>query len=359
MIKKIFLLVAFFTTILQVNAQSDSLEIKIGQMLLVGVNGKSADLLILQSIQEGKVGGVVIYEKNFTKTNTYLNLKKFTWTLQKASKIPLFIAIDQEGGIINRLKKKYQFPKSVTAAYLGQQDNVDSTFFYGEMTATTLAGLGINVNFAPVVDLAINPENPIIAKHERAYSDNAELVSKHAAITVASHRKYNVVTVLKHFPGHGSSKSDTHLGIADVTPYWQKRELLPYQEMINNRTVDAIMTAHIVNKQLDKSGLPSTLSKPIMTGILRDNLGYEGVIFSDDMQMHAITNHYGLEKAILLSIEAGVDVLMFSNNIQGSENRTVDTVFDIIKKYVVQGVISEERINTSYQRIIALKSRWK
>jgi len=340
-------------------AQSDSLDIKIGQMLLVGVNGKAADSIILKNISAGKVGGVVIYEKNFTATNTYINLKNFTWALQKASESTLFITIDQEGGVINRLKTKYAFPKSVTAAYLGQQDNVDSTYFYGEITAATLAGLGINVNFAPVVDLAINPDNPIIAKHGRAYSDDAELVAKHAAITVASHRKHNIVTVLKHFPGHGSSKADTHLGIADVTPYWQQKELLPYQNMIEKGEVDAIMTAHIVNKQLDASGLPGTLSKSIMTGILRDSLGYDGVIFSDDMQMHAITKHYGLEKALLLSINAGVDVLMFSNNIQGSENRTVDMVFGIIKKYVEDGVISEERINKSYQRIMELKSKWR
>jgi len=349
----------FVATALSIQAQVDSLDIKIGQMLLVGANGQSADSIILQNINDGKVGGVVIYEKNFTKDNTYINLKNFTWALQKASETPLFITIDQEGGIINRLKTKYQFPKSVSAAYLGKQDNEDSTYFYGEITAATLAGLGINVNFAPVVDLAINPTNPIIAKHERAYSDSATMVSKHAAITVGAHRKYNVVTVLKHFPGHGSSKSDTHLGIADVTPFWQQKELSPYQSMIKNGEVDAIMTAHIVNKQLDASGLPGTLSKPIMTGILRDSLGYEGVIFSDDMQMHAITKHYGLEKAILLSINAGVDVLMFSNNIQGSENRTVDTVFEIIKGYVNDGVITEERINASYERIRTLKSQWK
>ncbi len=344
--------------IFPVSAQTDSLDIKIGQMLLVGVNGKSADKLILQNIEEGKVGGVVIYEKNFTANNTYINLKNFTWALQKASNTPLFVTIDQEGGLVNRLKTKYHFPKSVTAAYLGALDNADSTYFYGEITAATLSGLGINVNFAPVVDLATNPDNPVIAKNGRAYSPSETLVQKHAALTVAAHRKHNVVTVLKHFPGHGSSKSDTHFGIADVTNYWEEKELYPYQEMIKSGEVDAIMTAHIVNKQLDKSGLPGTLSKPIMTELLRGKLGYEGVIFSDDMQMHAITKHYGLEKAILLSIEAGVDVLMFSNNIQGSENRTVDTVFDIIKNYVAKGVISQERIDASYQRITKLKSKF-
>jgi len=208
-----------------------------------------------------------------------------------------------------------------------------------------------------VVDLATNPDNPVIAKNGRAFSADENTVTKHAAITVAAHRKHDVITVLKHFPGHGSSKSDTHLGIADVTSYWEKKELYPYEEMIKNNEVDAIMTAHIVNKKLDKKGLPGTLSKAMMTDLLRGKLNYEGVIFSDDMQMHAITKHYGLEKAILLSIEAGVDVLMFSNNIQGSENRTVDTVFDIIKKYVQDGKISEERINESFQRIMKLKTK--
>lgn len=359
MIKRTLSLIAIFATMFQVNAQVDSLDLKIGQMLLVGVNGQSADSMILQNINDGKVGGVVIYEKNFTKDNTYINLKNFTWAMQKASETSLFITIDQEGGLVNRLKTKYHFPKSVTAAYLGEQDNIDSTYFYGEITAATLAGLGINVNFAPVVDLATNLENPVITKNGRAYHADENIVHKHAAITVASHRKHDVITVLKHFPGHGSSKTDTHFGIADVTSYWERKELYPYEKMIKNGEVDAIMTAHIVNKQLDASGLPGTLSKPIMTGILRDSLGYEGVIFSDDMQMHAITKHYGLEKAILLSIEAGVDVLMFSNNIQGSENRTVDTVFEIIKGYVNDGVITEERINTSYERIRTLKSQWK
>jgi beta-N-acetylhexosaminidase len=338
-------------------AQKDSLDIKIGQMRLVGVAEQKLDSnsVILQEIREGKDGGIILFEKNITAKNSFINLKQLTYQLQSAATIPLFVAIDQEGGRVNRLKTKYQFPKSVTSEYLGTLNNVDSTKFYGAITASTLAGLGFNVNFAPVVDLAINPDNPIIAKYGRAFSADAALTAKHASIIVEQHRRYGVVTVLKHFPGHGSSKADTHLGIADVTAYWQKEELEPYKIMIDSGKIDAVMTAHIVNKKLDKKGNPGTLSKKIITDLLRKDLGHDGVVFTDDMQMHAITEHFGFEKSIELSIKAGVDVMIFSNNIQGSDNRTVDAVTKVIKQLLADGEISEDRIDQSYQRIMKLK----
>lgn len=343
----------------KVNAQSDSLDLKIGQMLLVGMNGQQVDDDLLSQVEKGNVGGVIFFEKNITAENSLINLKKATWELQQVAKEPLLIAIDQEGGKVNRLKEKYGFPKSVTAEYLGEVNSLDSTEFYAEITASTLAGLGFNVNFAPVVDLSINKNNPVIAKHGRSFGDNADIVVQHAAQVIEAHRKFNVVTVLKHFPGHGSSLSDTHLGIADVTDYWQREELEPYAKLLDRSSVDAIMTAHIVNKKLEPAGLPGTLSRKIMTGMLRDSLGYDGVIFSDDMQMHAIEKHFGIENALLLAIDAGVDVLIFSNNIQNSEERTVDKVHEIIKELVTSGKIEEQRIDQSYDRIMKLKSRFK
>ena len=339
-------------------AQIDSLDIKIGQMLMVGVNEQRLDseALILDEIAKSKVGGVILFEKNITQGNSYINLKQLNTSLQSSASIPLFIAIDQEGGTVNRLKEKYHFPKSVTQEYLGKLDNEDSTRFYGEITASTLAGLGFNVNFAPVVDMAVNPNNPIIAKYGRAFSDSANQVVKHASILVEAHRKFGVVTVLKHFPGHGSSLADTHLGIADVTTYWKEREITPYKNMIASGEVDAIMTAHIVNKRLDKEGLPSTLSKTVITNVLRNDLNYNGVVFTDDLQMHAITKHFGLEKTIELAINAGVDVMLFSNNIQGSEERTIDTVHSIIKKLVAENRVPISRIEESYRRILKLKA---
>ena len=357
MIIKIFKLTFLFVVgALASNAQvTDSLDLKIGQMLLIGFPGPDVDQKVLEEVRKGKVGSIIIFEKNIPAKNSFVGLKKITWTYQQAAPIPLFISIDQEGGRVNRLKDKYGFPRSITAAAMGKAGSLDSVRFYSEATAATLAGLGINVNFAPVVDLASNPNNPIIARYGRAFSANEDSVTLLAKEFIKGHRKYNVLTSLKHFPGHGSSKDDTHLGIADVTNTWDARELKPYQELISSGYADAVMTSHIVNKNLDPKGNPGTLSEDILTGILRKKLRFDGVVFTDDMQMHAITKHYGLEDAIRLAINAGVDIMTFSNNISGSDERTVDKVHSIIRGLVKRGTISEDRIDESFDRIMEAK----
>ncbi|HMV07710.1 MAG TPA: glycoside hydrolase family 3 N-terminal domain-containing protein [Cyclobacteriaceae bacterium] len=353
--KRFFCLITFLTLLGYAQAQTiDSLDVKIGQMILIGFPGSKVDDKVLEEIRQGKVGSIIIFEKNIPAKNSYAELKKITWTYQHAAPIPLFISIDQEGGKVNRLKEKYGFPRSVTAARLGKF-TPDSVQFYAETTAATLAGLGINVNFAPVVDLAIDPNNPAIVKPERAFSAQEDSVALFAREVIRQHRKLGIISVLKHFPGHGSSKDDTHLGIADVTNTWNVRELYPYRSLIDSGEVDAIMTAHIVNKKLDPKGNPGTLSKKVIDSLLRKQFHYDGVVFSDDMQMHAITKHYGLEEAIRMAINAGVDILTFSNNISGSQERTVDKVHEIIKKFVVDGTISKARIDQSYKRIMNLK----
>ncbi|QOI96679.1 MAG: glycoside hydrolase family 3 protein [Flammeovirgaceae bacterium] len=334
----------------------DSLDIKIGQMILTGFPKAEVDPQLLESVRQGKVGSVIIFEKNIPVKNSYLNLKKITWTYQQAAPIPLFIAIDQEGGRVNRLKEKYGFPRSVSAATLGKS-KLDSVKFYSEITAATLAGLGINMNFAPVVDLASNPDNPIIAKVERAFSKNADSVALYAEAFISEHRKLGVFTALKHFPGHGSSKTDTHLDMTDITNTWMEQELTPYIKLIQNGMVDAVMTAHIVNGRLDQDKLPATLSPKIINGLLRRGLRYDGVVFSDDMQMHAISKHYTFEESIKLAILAGVDILCFTNNIHGSREHTVDKVHAIIRNFVLDGTIPVSRIDESFRRIVTLKRK--
>lgn len=355
-IQVLFVAIAILLSGKTFSQSTDSLDIKIGQMILIGFPGTKVDEKVLEEIRQGKVGSIIIFEKNIPAKNSYAELKKITWTYQHASSIPLFIAIDQEGGKVNRLKEKYGFPKSISATQLGKF-TLDSVQFYAETTAATLAGLGINVNFAPVVDLRSNPTNPIIAKPERAYSAQADSVTLFAREVIRAHRNLGIISVLKHFPGHGSSKDDTHLGIADVTKTWNESEVRPYRTLIDSGEVDAVMTAHIVNKKLDEAGNPGTLSKKIIDELLRKQLHFNGVVFSDDMQMHAITKHYGLEEAIKLSINAGVDILTFSNNIQGSQERTVDKVHQIIRKFVEDGTISKDRIDQSFKRIVSLKQQ--
>jgi beta-N-acetylhexosaminidase len=359
-IKKSLLFFAGCFLLLNANAQvRDSLDIKIGQMLLIGFPKADVDAEVLREVREGKVGSIILFEKNIPAKNSFVGLKKITWTYQNAAPIPLLIAIDQEGGRVNRLKDKYGFPKSITADAMGKNSALDSVRFYSEATASTLAGLGINVNFAPVVDLASNRNNPIIAKVGRSFSANEDSVALMAKEVIKQHRRFGVLTALKHFPGHGSSKDDTHLGIADVTTTWEERELKPYQQLIDSGYVDGVMSAHIVNKNLDPDGLPGTLSDDILEGILRKRLHYDGVVFSDDMQMHAITKHYGLEDAIRLAINAGIDIMTFSNNISGSDERTVDKVHGIVKQMVESGQIKRERIDQSFKRIMRLKAKLK
>jgi len=357
-IKCCLLLIGSVFTYVHSGAQTlDSLDIKIGQMILIGFPGTAVDSKVLDEVRDGKVGSIIIFEKNIPPTNSFVALKKIIWTYQQAATIPLLVGIDQEGGRVNRLKDKYGFPKSITAAAMGKSPTLDSVRFYAQATASTLAGLGININFGPVVDLATNPDNPIIAKYGRAFSANEDSVIIFAKEFIKQHHRYNVLTSLKHFPGHGSSKDDTHLGIADVTNSWQEKELKPYKSLIDSGYVDAVMTSHIVNRKLDQKGNPGTLSADILDGILRKRLAFNGVVFTDDMQMHAITKHYGLEDAIRLAVNGGVDIMTFSNNIQGSDERTVDKVHSIIKEFVKNGVIKRERIDESFARIMKLKRR--
>ncbi len=353
---KLLILLLNIAPLLGQAQSTDSLDIKIGQMILIGMPKAEVDAAVLEEVRSGKVGALIYFEKNIPKlASAFAALKKISWTYQKAARIPLFICIDQEGGKVNRLKEKYGFTRSITAAAIGKSKSIDSVQFYAEATAATLAGLGINVNFAPCVDLAINPTNPVIVKSERSYSANEDTVILYAKEVVKQHRRYGVVTALKHFPGHGSSKDDTHLGLADVTNTWTARELKPYQALIDSGYVDGVMTSHIVNKNLDHTALPGTLSKPILDSLLRKKLGFQGVVFTDDMQMKAIANNYGLEEAIKLAVNAGVDIMCFSNNIQGVEERTVEKVHGIIKKFVASGEIPKTRIDESFHRIMKLK----
>lgn len=360
--KRLIIALLFLTFLPRAYSQAseDSLSLKIGQMIMVGFSGTSVsdDDPILEEISKGDLGGIIMFEKNIADSNSFAKLSQLNLKLQEVAEVPLFLAIDQEGGKVNRLKTKYGFPKSVTAEYLGKLDNEDTTRHYAAATVKILADLNFNVNFAPVLDLASNPDNPVIVKYGRSFGADPKLVYKHAGIVVREHNKQNIITVGKHFPGHGSSESDTHFGIADVTSSWDKSELVPYKKLIKDGILPGVMSAHIVNASLDKDSLPGTLSEDILQGILREKLDFEGIIFSDDMQMHAITKHYGLENAIELGLNAGLDVIIFSNNIRGSEERTVSVVHEIILRLVNEGRIPIERINESYTRIMKYKKQY-
>nr|NIT61089.1 glycoside hydrolase family 3 protein [Fodinibius sp.]NIV15782.1 glycoside hydrolase family 3 [Fodinibius sp.]NIY29669.1 glycoside hydrolase family 3 [Fodinibius sp.] len=242
-----------------------------------------------------------------------------------------------------------------SAEYLGKVDNVDSTRFYAQKIGRSLGNLGINMNFAPVLDLNVNPDNPVIGSLERSFSADPKKVVKHASIYINTMNEHGVWSVLKHFPGHGSSKKDSHLGVVDVTETWSEKELIPYRKLINKGLGDAIMTAHIFNRNIDPD-YPATLSKPTITGLLRNQLNYKGVVISDDLMMGAIRNEYGLKTTIInKAINAGVDILVFANN-SIYDPEIVPKAHKIIRELVDQGKINRKQINRSYKRIIDLKS---
>jgi len=341
-----------------------SLEEKIGQMLMVGFRGLSvdSDSQIARDIAAGRVGGVILFDRDVALGTDERNIKdsaqvlELNFALQSyATKIPIFIAVDQEGGSICRLKESYGFSPTVSAQTLGGGNNETATREAGRSLAATVKDHGFNLNFAPVVDLNVNPDSPAIGKLQRSFSDDVNVVIDNAKWIIEEHHKLGVMTAIKHFPGHGSAMTDSHGGFTDVTQTWSEVELLTFQNLIDQDLPDMVMTAHIYNAHLDPD-YPATLSKPTITGILRDQLGYEGLIITDAMDMGAIYDNYDLEEALKLSINAGCDIFLFANNLVYDE-KIAEKAVDIVTKLVDEGEISEAQIDDSCARILRLKMK--
>jgi beta-N-acetylhexosaminidase len=338
-----------------------TLRERIGQMLLVGFRGMTADAAdaTRQQIAAGEVGGIILFsvdqlsggQRNIDSPQ---QLRGLVDALAAAAPgAPLTVAIDQEGGMVARLGPTYGFPATSSAATLGQGDP-SATAAAARAMAETLTSVGVTLNLAPVVDLAVNPDNPIIAAVERSFSADPGVVIAHATAFIEAHHDLGVGSAIKHFPGQGSATGDTHAGVVDVTDVWSATELEPFAALVSQRLPDAVLTAHIFNGRLDGEH-PATLSRPTITGILREQLGWDGVVISDDMQMGAIRDAYGYEEAVALAIEAGVDILLIANQLVYEPDIAPRTI-DIVEGLVRSGRISEERIDASYRRIVALKS---
>lgn len=340
-----------------------SLELKVGQLLMIGFRGfELADTShIVRDISEYNLGGVILFDYDVPASRNIRNIESknqvrlLNESLQEVAASPLFIAVDQEGGRVARLKPSRGFPETLSAEFLGSTDNEDTTRTYAEEQTELLSNLGFNVNFAPVVDLNTNPDNPVIGSIERSYGKDPALVTKHASIVIEEHQKQNILPVIKHFPGHGSAWNDSHVGMADVTNTWVDTELIPYKNLAQTEYHFGVMTAHVLNRNLDEE-LPATLSRPIQTGLLRSTIGFDGLLFSDDMQMEAIRSFYGLEFAIEKALNAGVDILVFGNN-SIYQPDIVPRAVNIILKLIEDGAVTERTINESYERVLKTKRR--
>lgn len=346
-----------------VSTPTTDLDAKIGQMLMLGFRGfeVQAGDSIAADVRDRKLGGVVLFNydtilKAYTRNiQSPAQLQVLDNALQALAQTPLLISTDQEGGIITRLREANGFPPTQSQQYYGTKNDLALTRMAAEQEGKVLKEAGINLVLAPVVDVNINPNNPIIGKYERSFSADPQIVTDNARAEIEGYHSQGILTTLKHFPGHGSSMADSHLGFVDVTTTWQEMELEPYRNLINAGVVDAVMTAHIFNSNLDPK-YPATLSKNIITGILREQLKFDGVVITDDMQMGAIREYFGYAEAIELAINAGVDILAIANNTIFDPDAGARTV-GIIKQLVTDGKISPERIDRSYQRIMRLKAR--
>lgn len=339
-----------------------SLDEKIGQLILIGFRGQTLNESesILFDILKVKVGSVILFDydaelkKRQRNIKNPAQLKKLSNDLQGISDIPLFISIDEEGGLVSRLKSRYGFSTKKSAEELGK-GKAKKTYQQARKLAKELYENGINLNFAPVVDVNVNPTNPVIGGVRRSFSEDEDIVTLHASAFIKGQRDENVLSVLKHFPGHGSSDADSHLGMVDVTRSWEERELTPYSRLIRSGEVDFIMSAHVYQRDLDPD-YPATLSQKILTGILRNKMSFKGVIISDDMNMGAIKDHFGQEEAIELALQAGVDILLFGNNIH-YDKMTALKVKNTILGLIKNKKISVQQIHEKAKRVLELKEK--
>jgi beta-N-acetylhexosaminidase len=332
----------------------------IGAMVIMGFEGTDITAAPVAQVKEyldnNLLGGVILFQRNIESPQQLLRLNH---ELKSAS----FIAIDQEGGVVQRLRAKNGFTDYTSAHDIASCSGEQAANQYSNM-AYELKEFGFNLNFAPCVDLD-DSNSPIISKLGRSFSTKVKNVVDYAEIVIDAHHSQQVFTAIKHFPGHGYAPGDTHLSLVDVTNSFRLEELQPFYQLIAKDKVDMIMTAHIIDKNIDPV-YPITLSPIALKSLLRDK-GYDGVIITDDLFMGAILQNYPLEESVIASIIAGADLMIFSNNKLACKN-IVDfepdynlphKIIKIVKQAIKDGIITLERLLESHRRIEKLKQKWK
>jgi beta-N-acetylhexosaminidase len=341
---------------------------RLGELLLVGFQGTTveANPEVRRLLCDLKVGGVILFERDMA-TGAPRNIEnpeqlaRLTRDLQALARRcagqPLLIAADSEGGAVMRLSPRVGYSPTYSAQELGALGDLAVTELEARRIGRMLKEAGINWNLAPVVDLALNPVNPVIVKHGRAFSADPERVTAHARAYLHGMRDAGILTTLKHFPGHGSSREDSHLGFVDVTDTATlELELRPYRELMAEGLVDSVMIAHVVNRNLDPDH-PATLSRQTIRGLLRRTLGFQGVVVSDDLRMGAIANYFGVEDAAVRALNAGVDVLLISESRGGDDGGMADRVLGALRNALAEGKLSPARVEAALARLDRFRAR--
>ena len=345
------------------SCDTSHLAAMIGQMIMVGFPGKSEKdkgvIAARRQLADGVVGGVVLFEENI---GTPKQLKALTAYLRGARSKPVpFIAVDEEGGKVQRLDRWNGYKHFPSAANVGRNPSYASPEaaerLYAKM-AKELADAGFNMNLGPVVDLNLNPRNPVIGARGRSFSANPDIVTAQATAFIEAHRQANVVTVAKHFPGHGSSTTDSHKTLADVSKTWRPIELEPYQRLAKAGLLDAVMIGHLYQPRFsDMEGLPTSLSAKTVRALREKSwIDFDGVVISDDMEMGAVRDMFPPEELAVKAVNAGTDIVMFSG-VKSHDPELGVKIHAGLLKAVCEGRISRTRIEKAYGKIMLLKRR--
>ncbi len=328
------------------------LKTRVGQMIMVSIPGGTVSEIHSEILKLSRPGGIILFGYNLGSSRS---ISRFVEGLQdismKRSGIPLFISIDQEGGRVRRIEKGVTlFPGNMAS---GSANNEKDVYLWGRIVGLELRSLGINMNLAPVLDVNNNPGNPVI--NIRSFGSDPGHVSRMGRSYIRGLQESNCIAVGKHFPGHGDTDRDSHLTLP-VIPYDMERlervELVPFRAALEEK-VSGIMSAHISYPKLLEPGQSATLSKKILTDLLRKKMGFDGLIITDDMEMNAISKRYSLDEAAVRAVKAGADIVLISTH-----GRSIELIRDGILRAVREGRISRQRIDRSVKRILEAKLRY-
>jgi len=333
---------------------------RLGELLLVGFHGTTLqDNAALEGLLcETRVAGVILFARNIVDAAQTARLTRdLTARARACTGRPLLVAVDAEGGQVMRLGPAAGWTATLSHQDLGQAGDLAQTELEARRIGGMLRDAGINWNLAPVIDVGYNPANPVIVGVGRSFGANPKLVAAQARAYIAGMHAAGILTAVKHFPGHGSSVDDSHAGFVDVTDTARPDvELVPYRLLLAEGVVDAVMTAHVFNRHLD-AWVPATLSRPTIDGVLRSELGWRGVVVSDDMRMGAIEQHYGAGDAAVRALRAGVDLILIADDrLPGDRSASAETL-EAIRRALRRGRLPAGQVDEALARIAALRSR--
>jgi len=337
-----------------------ALNPRLGELLLVGFHGTSlAGNAPLESLLcETRVAGVILFGRNIVDAEQTARLTRDVMArARQCTGRALLVAVDAEGGRVMRLGPGAGWTPTPSHQDLGEAGDLAQTELEARRIGGMLRDAGINWNLAPVVDVGYNPANPVVVGVGRSFGANPTLVAAQARAYIAGMHAAGILTAIKHFPGHGSSVDDSHAGFVDVTDTARPDvELVPYRLLLAEGMVDAVMTAHVYNRHLDP-WVPATLSRATIDGMLRDELGWRGVVVSDDMRMGAIERHYGAGDAAVRALRAGVDLILITDDRLPGDGSASAEALKAIRRAVRRGGLPAERVEEALSRIIRLRSR--